>query len=87
MVDRINPDDRHLYGAAGHQHCQRLAPTHCRGARNQPRLSDLGADQLPGGERGGSPPQRMAKSGVRPQELLYRLRGPVLAQLLLILTL
>ena len=75
MVDRINPDDGDLYGVAGHEHCERFAATHCRRAGNQPGRSNLGADQLPGGERGGPPPQRMAEPVVWPKKLLHGMRS------------
>src|SRR6516162_2618707 len=84
MVDRLDPDYRYLHGAAGYQHCERLTPAHRWRTRNQSRRSNLGADQLPGGKRRGSSPQCMAEPGIRPQELLHGLRGPLHAQLVLV---
>ena len=81
MVDRLDPDVGYVHGAAGHQHRQRVVTSYRWWARNQLRRSNLGVNELLGGERGCSTTQRLVKPSLRAQELLHDLRRLIYLQL------
>src|SRR5215469_16869969 len=81
MVDRANSDLGDVHGAVGHQHRQRCITSYCWWPRHQPGRSNLGVNELLGGERGCSTTQRLVEPGLRAQELLHDLRRLIYLQL------
>ena len=70
-----------LHGGARHLDRQRRVALHRRRALGRPEPGDLGADQLPRGQRDRAAALRLADGAVRPQAVLHDLRAAVHDQL------